>query len=77
MPIGGAGLKDSLVGLRRAFEECDRDPATLHIVPMGVLPDEAKLDFYRELGVTEAVLRLPSAGRDDVLPVLDRYARFV
>jgi hypothetical protein len=26
--------------------------------------------------VTEAVLRLPSAPRDAVLPVLDEYARF-
>jgi hypothetical protein len=40
-----------------------------------VLPDPAKLDHYASLGVTEAVLRLPSAERDTVLPVLDRYAR--
>ena len=44
---------------------------------MGVLPDRAKLEFYEKLGVTEAVLRLPSAPRDEVMPVLDDYARFV
>lgn len=77
MPIGGAGLRAALPALRRAFEECGRDPAALHVVPMGVLPDPAKLDYYASLGVTECVLRLPSAGRDRVLPVLDDYARFV
>jgi hypothetical protein len=42
---------------------------------MGVFPDEGKLAYYREQGVTECVLRLPSASRDEVLPVLDDYAR--
>jgi probable F420-dependent oxidoreductase len=77
IPIGGAGLKQMLPELRRAFETRGRDPASLAIVPMGVLPDAAKLDFYASLGVTEAVLRLPSAPRDVVMPVLDDYARFV
>jgi probable F420-dependent oxidoreductase len=77
IPIGGAGLKQTLPELRRAFETRGRDPASLAIVPMGVLPDAAKLDFYASLGVTEAVLRLPSAPRDVVMPVLDDYARFV
>ena len=56
---------------------CGRDPAALHVVPMGVLPSEAKLDHYRELGATEAVLRLPSAPRDEVLPVLDAFTRYL
>ena len=38
---------------------------------------EEKLDYYESIGVTEAVLRLPSASRDAVLPVLDDYAAFV
>ena len=33
------------------------------------------LDYYREHGVTESVLRVPSAPRDVVMPVLDRFAR--
>lgn len=77
MPIGGAGLREALPALRRAFAERGRDPDALHVVPMGVLPDPAKLDYYASLGVTEAVLRLPSAPRDAVLPVLDEYARYV
>jgi len=77
IPIGGAGLQRTLPELRRAFEARGRDPGALQIVPMGVLPDPAKLEFYASLGVTEAVLRLPSAPRDEVMPVLDGYARFV
>jgi probable F420-dependent oxidoreductase len=75
MPIGGGGLREALPALRRAFEERGRDPRALHVVPMGVLPDPGKLDYYREIGVTEAVLRLPSAPRDRVLPALDSWAK--
>jgi probable F420-dependent oxidoreductase len=77
MPIGGAGLRDKLPLLRAAYAERGRDPSGLHVVPLGVLPDPAKLEHYRELGVTEAVLRLPSAPRDQVLPVLDEFARYL
>jgi probable F420-dependent oxidoreductase len=77
LPIGGAGIKQALPELARACEARGRDASKLEIVPMGVFPDDAKLDYYREVGVTEAVLRLPSAGRDAVLPVLDRYARYL
>lgn len=77
MPIGGAGMRDALPALRRAFAERGRDPAALRVVPMGVLPERAKLDYYASLGVTEAVLRLPSAPRERVLPVLDEYAKLL
>jgi probable F420-dependent oxidoreductase len=77
LPIGGAGLKQNLPELRRAFEARGRDPGELQVVPLGVLPDRAKLEFYEKLGVAEAVLRLPSAPRDQVMPLLDEYARFV
>jgi probable F420-dependent oxidoreductase len=74
LPIGGAGMKAALLDLRRAVEERGRSFEEMHIVPMGVLPNEDKLAYYRDLGVTEAVLRLPSAPRDEVMPVLDEYA---
>jgi hypothetical protein len=40
----------------------------------GSLPSAEKLAYYREHGVTESVLRVPSAPRDVVMPVLDRFA---
>jgi probable F420-dependent oxidoreductase len=77
MPIGGAGLKAALGDLRRALEERGRDPSTLYVVPLGVLPDPGKLAYYESIGVTEAVLRLPSAARDEVLPVLDGFSQYL
>jgi len=41
------------------------------------VPDPGKLEYYASIGVTEIVLRLPSAGRDRVLPKLDEYATLV
>jgi alkanesulfonate monooxygenase SsuD/methylene tetrahydromethanopterin reductase-like flavin-dependent oxidoreductase (luciferase family) len=77
LPIGGAGMRAALDDLRRAFDARGRDASKIEIVPMGVLPDAAKLEYYASLGVTESVLRVPSAPRDQVLPVLDEYARFL
>ena len=77
LPIGGGGVRAALPRLRTAMEEAGRDPASLHIVPMGVFPSEGKLDHYRQIGATEVALRLPSAPRDEVLPVLDDYARYL
>ena len=76
MPIGGSGMREALVRLREAMAERDRDPAQLRVVPMGVLPDEAKLSYYQEAGATEAILRLPSANREKVLPRLDDFAHY-
>jgi hypothetical protein len=64
-------------GLRTACDSRGRDPAELSVIPFGTLPDRGKLDHYGTLGIREAVLRLPSAPRDDVLPVLDEFAHFL
>jgi hypothetical protein len=47
------------------------------VVPFGTIADEGKLDYYAGLGIDEVVLRLPSAGRDEVLRALDAHARFL
>jgi len=77
IPIGGAGMREALGELRRAMDAAGRDFEALRIVPMGVLPSAEKLEYYGSLGVHEAVLRVPSAPRDVVMPVLDDYARYV
>ena len=41
------------------------------------MPEVGKLTYYAELGVTETVLRVPSAGRDEVLRALDSHVRFL
>jgi probable F420-dependent oxidoreductase len=77
LPIGGAGVQDALEKLRAAYAERGRDPQGIHVVPMGIQPSAEKLAYYRELGVTEAVLRVPSAPRDQVLPVLDDFVQYL
>ena len=77
IPIGGRGLTETVPELRRVVEEAGRDPSTLEIVPVAVVPDPGKLDHYEEVGVTEVVFGLPSAPRDVVLPVLDKQAALV
>jgi probable F420-dependent oxidoreductase len=74
IPIGGAGLSSALPQLRAQFEAAGRDPSTLQCVPFGSIPDKGKLDHYRELGITEVVLRLNEGSTDDVLRRLDRAA---
>lgn len=74
IPIGGAGVREAMQDLRRAMEQAGRDPATLHVVPFGSIPDPGKLDYYASIGVTEVVVRVPCAPADVVLPLLDEYA---
>ena len=74
IPFGGAGVRAALAELHAACERRGRDPAGVQVVPFGTIPDPGKLDHYRAIGITEVVLRLPSAGRDEVLRALDEYA---
>jgi probable F420-dependent oxidoreductase len=77
MPIGGAGIRAALPELRQAMESAGRDPGSLAIVPLGVLPDPAKVDYYQSIGCTEVAFRVPSSDSADVLPLLDGMARLV
>lgn len=77
IPIGGAGVAASMADLATAAEKVDRDPTEVTVIPFGSLPDRGKLAHYEGLGITETVLRLPSAERDEVLRTLDSFAPFL
>jgi probable F420-dependent oxidoreductase len=77
IPIGGSGLTDSVPELRRVVAEAGRDPDLLEIVPFGTLPNAGKIEHFESIGVTECVFRIPSAPRDEVLPVLDQWTAFL
>lgn len=77
IPIGGAGLAESIPALRAAVEEAGRDPGDLRIVPFGSHPSPDKLEHFERIGVTECVFRLPSAPADQVLPILDEQAALI
>jgi hypothetical protein len=70
-------VRAALPDLARAMEREGRDPASLAIVPLGVMPDPGKIDYYQSIGCTEVAFRVPSAGPSEVLPVLDALARLV
>ncbi len=40
----------------------------------GVAADPKLIEMYREVELTRIILRLPSEGRDTILPLLDHYA---
>ena len=72
-PIGGAGMRDAIPRLQAVWAEAGRS-GTPQVVPFGVLPDPGKLDHYRSLGCSEAVLRVHGADRDATLRQLDDLA---
>jgi probable F420-dependent oxidoreductase len=75
MPIVGRdSIEEGLADLRQRAEKAGRDPATVTVSLFGARPDEAKLTAWRDVGVHRALFNLPSAGRDEVLPLLDKYA---
>jgi len=77
MPVGARGVAKNLPLLRNAYEKAGRDPSSPRVVPLGSIPEAGKLEYLRGLGITEIVLNLPSAGRDEVLHVLDEHAKVI
>jgi len=74
IPIGGAGLGESIPKFLAAVEQADRDPQTMRVVPFGSHPTAEKLNYFASIGVSECVFRLPSAPQAQVMEVLDQQA---
>ncbi len=76
----GALLPDPAAGmarLRAAAEEAGRDPATVSASVFGAAAEQGYLEACREAGIDRALLLLPSEGREEILPLVDRYAAFI
>jgi probable F420-dependent oxidoreductase len=76
LPIGGAGIRESLPKLQEAWAAHGRSGQP-DVIPFGTVPSASKLDYYASLGCTEVVLRVPSVPRDEALRILDEFAGFV
>jgi probable F420-dependent oxidoreductase len=63
--------------LRRAAEAAHRDDATLSITVFRAPADTTTLATYREAGIARALLEIPDRSRDELLRVLDDYAKSV
>jgi alkanesulfonate monooxygenase SsuD/methylene tetrahydromethanopterin reductase-like flavin-dependent oxidoreductase (luciferase family) len=70
-------LAEAMRMLRGLAEQAGRSSRDVPVSIFGVPGEEETLRQYQELGVERAVLAAPSEGRDQVLPLLDRYAAFL
>lgn len=78
MPIEHFGKTLSMLpALHRAFDAAGRDPHSARVSVMLPFVDRAALGGYSAAGVERLILPLPSAGADEVLPVLNGYASLV
>jgi probable F420-dependent oxidoreductase len=77
LPIARPGFKpkEAVAQLRQAASAAGRDFSTLSISVFGAPADEAVLAEYRELGIQRALLAIPDLTRDEIMGVLDKYAR--
>ncbi len=77
-PSAGSGSPEEFMPrFRKMAEEAGRDPASLSVTLGGAPEDLGVLRRNRDLGVTRMTVRLPAAKADEILPVLDRWAKLI
>ena len=63
--------------LRERAAKAGRDMKTISITASGAPGDPKMVDSFREAGCDRCIFSLPSAERDTVLPLLDKYTSFI
>ena len=72
-PNRGEGtLADRVTEVNRRAAEVGRGPIPTSI--FGAAPDPKEIESYAAVGATRSIFRLPSAGPDEVLPLVKQYA---
>jgi len=59
---------------REMLKEAGRDPATFPVSLFSSVDDLDTLKRYRDMSIVRAVVSLPAAAPDQILPILDRWA---
>jgi probable F420-dependent oxidoreductase len=79
IPIAGRAddIASHVVEFRKLAAEAGRDPASLEVSAFGAAGKKEEVERHRDAGFDRLVFGLPPAGRDVVLPVLDRCAAFL
>jgi len=68
-------MSAAIADLHECACQAGRDPASIPISFFCIdVPDLQRLERYQELGGVRTVVRLPTEGREVILPFLDRYA---
>ena len=78
-PRAGAAFEphDAMTRLRRHADEAGRDMNSLQVTVFRAPAEKAALDSYRQHGIGSALLEIPDAPRDDILKLLDGYAKLL
>jgi len=77
-PSAGSGSPEEFMPrLHQMAEEAGRDPQTLSVTLGGATEDLDLLRRNRDLGIARMNVRLPPAKADEILPVLDRWAKLI
>ena len=74
---GSGGPEEFMPRWRQMAAEAGRDPNTLSVYLGGAPEDIDALKRNRDLGVTGMAVRLPPAKAEEILPVLDRWAKLI
>ena len=72
-----ADVTEFLPEFREMATTAGRDPASISVTIWGVPENADRLKRYRDQGISRVVVSLPSANRDETLPVLDRWAELI
>jgi len=77
-PSAGSGSPEEFIPRwRQMAQESGRDPASLSVTLGGASEDLTVLRRNRDLGVARMTVRLPPAKEDEILPILDRWAKLI
>jgi alkanesulfonate monooxygenase SsuD/methylene tetrahydromethanopterin reductase-like flavin-dependent oxidoreductase (luciferase family) len=68
-------LTASVTDLRERAKRAGRDPNSLPVSVFAATPTEDAIRQYQKAGAERAIFPLPSSGRDEILPILDRLAK--
>ena len=67
-------VSDFLPQFQKMADEAGRDPASLPVTMFRVVEELDRLRHYRDIGIARVVITVPSAGAEEVSPILDRWA---
>ncbi|MEC9345027.1 MAG: LLM class F420-dependent oxidoreductase [Pseudomonadota bacterium] len=68
---------EGMARLTRIADAAGRSMSTLSVSVFRALPEPAYLDACREAGIDRVLFDVPDKGRDEVLALLDDYARLI
>jgi probable F420-dependent oxidoreductase len=80
IPIAGRGdadLENQITQFRAMAKEAGRDPATLPITIFSAPENLDTLKKYKDMGIARALVQLPSAGTEEIMPIIDRWAELM